>query len=113
MDKFPEELNRKVCLDTMAQNQYKLISETRNNIVQKINKYVEDCNTEMILELPDRLWYKHKVTLIKELLERFDKVKTRSSSQHTTVTNTVTTIEDIPQNVKLVIIEFPIDVEQN
>lgn len=107
MDKFPESINRKSCIDKMAINQAELVKETRKNMVDSITRYVEECNPTMILEFPDRLWHEHKIVLIKELLDRFGKLKATNPQTIANVTSTISDIKDIPPNVKKVTIEFP------
>jgi len=106
MDKFPDTFNRKICNDRMARNQLTLIKEVRKSFVDIVEKAVEDCSQTVTLEFPDRLWHEHKTIIIRELLERFGKIKIQTSSVHANVIKTIQSIEDIPNNVKKVIIEF-------
>lgn len=106
MDKFPDTFNRKICNDRMAKNQLILIKDVRKSFVDQVEKAVEDCSQTVTLEFPDRLWHEHKVVIIKEILERFGKVKVQTSNIHANVIKSIQNIEDIPNNVKKVIIEF-------
>lgn len=106
MDKFPDTFNRKICNDRMAKNQFILIKEVRKNFVDIVEKAVEDCSQYVTLEFPDRLWHEHKTVIIRELLERFGKIKVQTSNVHANVVKIIQSIEDIPNNVKKVIIEF-------
>ena len=111
MDKFPDTLNRKTCVDRMAIKQTELIKETRKNMSDAITNYTEECNPIMILEFPDRLWHEHKIVIIKELLEKFGKLKVTNPQIIACVTSTISDIKDIPPNVKKITIEFPFNNE--
>lgn len=105
MDKFPEGFTRKICNDQMAKNQLMLIKDVRKTFYDSTLKSVEDCNPKLTLEFPDKLWHEHKVVLIKELLERFGKLKIVCGAQYE-VTRLIDNVEDVPIGVKRVIIEF-------
>jgi len=111
MDKFPDTLSRKTCIDRMTIKQIDLIKETRKLMAELIAKYVEDCNPIMILEFPDRLWHEHKITIIKELLEKFGKLKVTNPQTIANVTSTISDVKDVPTNVKRITIEFPFNNE--
>lgn len=106
MDKFPDTFNRKTCNDQMAKNQLVLIKDVRQNFTDLVKKAVEDCNQKITLEFPDRLWHEHKTVIVKEILERFGKIKIQTTNIHADVIKTIQNIEDIPTNVKKIIIEF-------
>jgi len=106
MDSFPDTFNRKACIDKMTQNQKELIKETRETFYKSIMNFTEECNPVMILDFPDRLWHDHKMTLTKELLDKFGKLKVKIINTQAEVTKTITDIKDFPNNVKRVIIEF-------
>lgn len=109
METFPLDLNRQSCIDKMSVYQQDLIKDTRKSLVENITRFTEECNPIMTLNFPDRLWHKHKVTLIKELLERFGKLKIKSDGLYNT-TITINNTNDLPSNIVQIIIEFPIDV---
>jgi len=105
MDKFPEGFTRKTCNDQMAVNQQVLIKEVRKIFYENALKAVENCSHKLTLEFPDKLWHEHKLTMIKEFLERFGKFKIVCGAQYE-VTRLIDNIEDVPMNVKKIIIEF-------
>ena len=106
MDKFPDTFNRKICNDRMAKNQLILIKDVRKNFFDIVEKGINDCSQSVMLDFPDRLWHEHKTAIIIELLERFGRVKIQTSNSHANVIKTIQNTEDIPNNVKKVIIEF-------
>lgn len=106
MDKFPDVFNRKVCNETMEKNQSELIKKVRNEFHQSVLNTINDCDSVATLEFPEKLWHVHRVTLIKELLERFGKVKIQTSNAHCYVTKLITLPEDIPNFVTKVLVEF-------
>lgn len=106
MNQFPENFNRKVCNDTMEKNQSELIKVVRHDFHKKVSETIDDCESVAILEFPSKLWHCHRVTLIKELLERFGKVRVQTANTHFDVTKLITSTEDIPNSVTKVLIEF-------
>jgi hypothetical protein len=106
---FPENFDRKSCIDKMTSNQKILIKSTRQDIYDNIIKFSDECNTIMTIDLPDKLWHEHKLTLIGEILERFGKIKIKIISGQIDVTKVISDIKDVPINVKKIIIEFPVD----
>lgn len=108
MNTFPESFNRKTCIDRMTAIQKELVKETRETFYKAISSYTEECNPIMILTFPDRLWHEHKVTIAKELLDRFGKIILKSMGTQADITKPITDIEDFPKNVnvKKIIIEF-------
>jgi len=105
MDKFPETFTRKICNEQMAKNQSILIKDIRKTFYDAGVKAVEDCSQKLSLEFPDKLWHEHKLTLIKELLERFGKFKIVCGAQYE-VTRLIDNIVDVPNNVKKIVVEF-------
>ena len=106
MDKFPEEFNRKVCNDTMTKGQDELIKVIRQAFHQVVLDTIKDCEPVAVLEFPTKLWHNHRVTLIKELLERFGKVRIQTANTHCDITKLITSIDDVPNYVNKVFIEF-------
>jgi restriction endonuclease len=111
MDKFPDSLTRKSCIDHMTINQTILMKQTRKAICDYIEKYVEECNPIMIIDLPDRLWHNNKLIIISELLERFGKIKVKSVSAQADLTKAISDASESPTNIKKIIIEFPLNNE--
>lgn len=106
MDKFPDNFNRKTCNDIMKDCQEELVKTVRKAFYDTIQKSVQDCSQIAILEFPDKLWHQHKIVLIKEILDRFGKVKIQTiTSTHDRVVQ-ITNSNDIPTNVKRITIEF-------
>lgn|SRR5579863_4867363 len=105
MDKFPQHFNRSACNEIMEKCQIELVKNIRQTFYESINKSVNDCMPQVTLEFPDNLWDEHRMTLIKELLERFGKLKIQIVSEHILI-KLVTHIDNVPSGVKNVIIEF-------
>lgn len=106
MDQFPETFNRKVCNDVMTQNQATLIKEVRKTFYELVQEAISSCSPIVVLEFPEKLWHEHRLTLIKELIERFGKIKIQTSNIHCETTKLITSVEDVPNFVKKVLVEF-------
>ena len=106
MDEFPETFNRKVCNDVMTCNQAKLIKEVRKTFYDLVQEAVDNCSSVVTLDFPEKLWHEHRVTLIKELIDRFGKIKIQTSNIHCETTKLITSVDDVPNFVKKVLVEF-------
>ena len=106
MDKFPDDLDLKSCNDKLIENQFELSRVVRKNFYDNIKKSINDCERSVQLKFPDKLWIEHRNEIIKELLERFGKLKLSTVGSAHTVLKMVNNKEDIPQNVNIIIIEF-------
>lgn len=106
MNQFPNEFNRKVCNDTMTKNQDELIKTIRKQFHEQVLETISNCDSIASLEFPQKLWHCHRVTIISELLERFGKVRVQTANTHFDVTKLITTVEDIPNSVGKVLIDF-------
>jgi len=106
MDKFPDDFNRKVCYDIIEFNQSNLLKKTRQDIYDIIMNDVQLCERQTIVTFPERLWEIHRIQIVRELLERFNKVKlTTINSQHTVV-KIISDIENVPDHIKQVTIDL-------
>ena len=105
MEKFPETFNRQVCYEVMEKCQSELIKSVRQTFFENIQTSVRECTQLITLEFPDKLWHEHRVTLIKELLERFGKMQVKTFGLHP-LTQLIKIGTEIPLNVKYVTIEF-------
>lgn len=110
MDNFPKEFTRQMCIQKMALHQQNLIKETREIFYESIIKFTEESNPVMTLCFPERLWHKHKITIIVELLERFGKLKVISDLMYG-VTRTISDTNDLPTSISRLVIEFPTDID--
>lgn len=106
MDQFPTNFTRQVCHDILTKNQSDLIKQVRDQFHKETLKAIEQCNPEVMLEFPEKLWHEHRVTLIKELLDRFGKIKIKTNNPEYNALKPITTTDDLPNNIKKVIIEF-------
>ena len=111
MDKFPDTFTRKTCIDKMTVKQVSLLKQTRKDFVDQVEKFTEETNPIMTLEFPERLWHEHKLTLIRELLEKFGKLKVKVVNPQAEVTKSIADVNDAPTNIRKVIIEFPLNDE--
>ena len=111
MDKYPDAFNRQVCIDLMTKQQTLLIRETRKSFYTTIIALSEKCESTITLDFPDKLWFEHKQTLIKELLTLFGKIKIKIIDRPNDTILPITNIEALPKNsnIKKIIIEFPRD----
>jgi hypothetical protein len=109
MDSYPDAFNRTSCIDIMTKQQALMIKETRQHFYDTIMRLTDKCESVMVLEFPDKLWFEHKHTLIKEILERFGKIKIKILSRPADATIPITNIELVPKDsgIKMIILEFP------
>ncbi len=106
MDKFPDEFTRQKCHDIIKRNQLEMVKNTRKQFYDNICVAVQGCDVDVVLDFPEKLWQAHKVTLINELLERFERIKIRTSNPQCELTKPITSTEDLRLGIKKVIIEF-------
>jgi hypothetical protein len=105
MDKFPDTFTRAICYEVMEKCQLELIKSVRESFFDNIQTSVRECTQLITLEFPDKLWHEHRVTLIKELLERFGKMQVKTFGNHP-LTQLIKIGTDIPLNVKFITLEF-------
>ena len=107
MEEFPEDLNRETCLKNLEKNQSEMLKEVRNNFYNTIKKSVENCDSYVKLEFPEKMWTENKIIIISELLQRFGVLKIKQQNTEHDVKKTLQIgVKDIPKNVTQVIIEF-------
>lgn len=109
MDKFPDTFNRKNCNDTMEKNQLDLIKQVRKDFYEISLRSINDCEQQIILPFPDKLWHEHKLTIIGELLEKFGKLKVKTINPQCDIIKSITSVEDVPASAKKILIEFKKD----
>ena len=107
MDKFPDNLTRQFCHDIIVRNQEELIKVTRKQFYEIIMNSVKNCDPEIILEFQDKLWHEHRITILKELWEKFGKVKIKTINSACDVTKTIINIDDTPTSIRKIIIDMP------
>lgn len=106
MDQFPGEFNREVCHNVLKNNQAVLIKDVRKQFHETTLKAIENCDPEVTLDFPEKLWNEHRVTIIQELLDRFGKIKIKTNGPDFNALKAITNTNDLPTNIKKVIIEF-------
>ena len=106
MEKFPDDFNRKTCNDILTKNQTELIKQVRKIFYDTITKAIDDCDQYVILTFPDKLWQEQRAELIKELLDRFGKIKLEMVNPQHSITKLINDANDIPKDVKKVTIKF-------
>jgi hypothetical protein len=106
MEKFPDTFDRKSCSEELAKNQLSLLRETRQIFVDKTLMSIKNCDADIRLDFPEKLWNDHKITIITELLEKFGKLKIQINNVSHGVTKVIKLGDTVPNDVKSVIIEF-------
>ena len=107
MDKFPDDLNRTLCMQKLERNQAQLLKSVRQTFYDIINKSIENCDLCVKLEFPEKLWKENRIIIIRELLGKFGQLKIKTISTVADVLKPITLNDtEIPGNVKLIIIEF-------
>ena len=82
-----------------------IIKKTREYFCKEIRGAVKQCQQSVILKFLDSLWAENRVTITKELLERFGELRVKTSGNYVT-TAKVSEIKDIPINIVDIEIEF-------
>ena len=106
MDKFPDEINRKSCMDILKKNEEKLLCETREIFRDGINDALKSCCKYVILNFDERLWGEHRITITSELLERFQELKISTAQEKFTITKVINSPDEIPEPIKSIRIDF-------
>jgi len=107
MDNFPDELTLTMCMNIIAVNQNKLIKDIRQSFCEIVLSAVNDCEKNVVLEFPDKLWPEHRVTIAIELLERFGEIYITSKQGNVALsTKVVNDPKDIPKNIHQITLEF-------
>lgn len=106
MDSFPENFTRQTCMVTMKDNQGELLKHIRKEFHDNIQDGIAKCEREICISFPDKLWPEHRKTITAELLMRFGKLRVKMVNPQCEVTKLISDQNEIPDNVKRVIIEF-------
>lgn len=108
MDGFPDNFTRQTCMDIMKTSQSQFLKTIRQTFYDNINNSVQECSQLITLEFPDKLWNEHRKTLIRELVERFGKLRVEViSTNNPNLAKPIVTITDpIPDNIKRITIDL-------
>ncbi len=106
MYSFPDEFNRKNCSTIIETKEAELAKSCRQQFYKNIVHAVNDCEKDVTLTFPEKLWGIYKKQITEELLERFGEVQICTVQNKWTVTRCTTDKEDIPQNLRQIKITF-------
>lgn len=106
MEKFPESFTKLFCDEIIQHKQKELLCENRLIFFNKIIEAANDCEEEVILSFDKKLWFVHRKELIRELLEKFGKLRLVTSNSQHTVIKIIDKMEEIPLDVNKINIEF-------
>lgn len=106
MDEFPVNLTRDKCISQMTENQKNLLKTTRKLFTEIIDKSVDNCDKEVILNFPDRLWMDNRIIIATELQDRFGEIKLINPQKHATITKITNQSSELPKNIQSITIEF-------
>ena len=107
MEEFPEDLTRDTCLKNLEKNQSDMLKEVRGNFYNTVKKSVENCDSYVKLDFPEKMWPENKIKIIGELLQRFGILRIKQQNTEHDVKKTLQLgVKDIPKNVTQIIIEF-------
>ena len=106
MEEFPEDLNMDICQKELEKNQSIMLKEVRKNFYHCIKKSVENCDSYVKLDFPEKMWSDNKVKLVGELLQRFGVLKIKQTNSEHDVRKTIQLGKEIPKNITQIIIEF-------
>jgi hypothetical protein len=106
MDCFPEDFDRKTCSTIIKDKEAELAKSCRDSFYKNIMKAVNDCEKDVTLTFPEKLWGVYKKQITEELLERFGEVQICTVQGKWDVTRCTTEKEDIPPNLKHIKITF-------
>ncbi len=104
MDKFPDDINEKTCKQEIDKNQVTLIKNTRKDFCGQIREAVKLCHRVIVLEFPECLWAENRVIIVKELLERFGTISTKSGGNFPSICS-IKEPESVSKSVCNIIIE--------
>jgi len=105
MDKFPEDINLKTCINEIKKNQSSMLTKTRKDFCKEIRKATKSCQWTVTLVFSDSLWGENRVIITNELLERFGSVSIKTGGKYS-VTSIASELGDIPKNIIELQIEF-------
>lgn len=106
MDSFPDDFNRKICSTIIETKEAELAKSSRHYFYKEIMKAVQDCEKDVTLTFPEKLWGVYKKQITEELLERFGEVQMCTIQGDWAVTRCTTDKEDIPVDLKHIKITF-------
>ncbi len=105
MDKFPEDINLKTCINEIKKNQSSMITKTREDFCKEIRKATKSCQWAVTLVFADSLWAENRVIIATELIERFGSVGIKTGGKYS-ATSIASELGDIPKNIVELQIEF-------
>lgn len=105
-DIFPERINRKDCTELLRKNELILMHETANMFTKIIDDSVESLKSEILLEFPKALPAEHRISIAKELLERFAVLYIENENGSYNSTKLTEDPSGINKNIKAVTIEL-------
>lgn len=111
MDKYPETFSRESYIKVLHEKQEQLLSDTRRHVYDSVTECMNNLDESITITFNDKLWNKHRKTLVRELLDRFNHLSV-VCSYHKGVpkcTKEISQSSTIPDRVLSVIIEFNID----
>lgn len=107
MNEFPEDLNRDICIKELEKNQAAMLKEVRKNFYDAIKKAIENCDSYVKLDFPEKMWAENRVKLVQELLQRFGIIRIKqTNSEHDVRKSLQLGAKEIPKNISQVVIEF-------
>jgi hypothetical protein len=110
MEQFPLNFTRAKCYEKMEKSQAELLKMIRQTFYDSITSSVDDCVELIILEFPNKLWNTHRITLVRELLERFGKMRVECAPgkivKHEMAKPFLTLTDKIPENIKKITINL-------
>ena len=107
MDKFPEDFSWIISNEKLSKNQTELLKQVRKNFYDQFLKSIDDCERQVTLKFPDKLWKEHRLVLINEILEKYGKIKLTTIGSHHSTIKLISNIQDpIPEGVISITIEF-------
>lgn len=106
MDKFPEDFNRVKINEVITLKQSELLRNSRKQIYETLIDEVNKYEQQITIKLHKLLWYEHKVKIIREILDKFGKIKIKSDNSQCSVSKTIESDDDIPPNVCEITIDF-------
>lgn len=108
MDKFPDDLTFKNCMNIIKENQNEWKKETRKLFTDQIMNAAKNCDKKVELIFPKNLWGEHKKIITKELLDIFLEfhIRIKQKCSNVVITKLINDCNSISDEINSIIITF-------
>jgi len=107
MEVFPPEINKANCKKVLKDNQKKLLCKTREIFSEEIVNALDKCEKHVVLKFDKRLWFKYRLVISRELLEKFGVLEILTGIDYK-VRKTISDSEQLNEHINSIKINFSI-----